>query len=341
MVFKKGIISAIPLSVIAILFIGGLSIISIRHEQGQKKSVGKVLSSSDEDEDSIKGSSSSGSGTSGKSEDDDSSGPGSKDAFKVESKTDDSKVKIETKPNKTKIDVKTEEGRFKTEVRDGREKTTIKTDDLKIRWEVKNGIFKLTVKFKTGEDVEVEDDDEDELIEDAMDELEQDDIQVATGSAEPGFIQRGRRVRTNFPLSVNPLTGELFVVTPAGEKVVAILPDVAIQNMIRAGILTRVDEEPEPNVSPTPEATASAEPGGTPSAAPGEGTPSVSVEGAGIELTEVDSQPVYIISGVRSENFIGLVPVDIKLKAVVSAESGGLLDIRQGFLSRLLDLLSF
>lgn len=338
--FKKGIISAIPLGVIVIFFVGGLSIISIRHEQGQKESVGKVLSSSDEDNgDSVKSSSSSGSGTSGKSEEDDSSGPGSKDSFKVESKTGDSKVKIETKVNKTRIDVKTDEGRFKTEVRDGREKTTIKTDDLKIRWEVKNGKFILTVKSKTGEDVEVEDDDEDELIEDAMDELEQDDIQVATGSAEPGFIQRGRKVRTNFPLSVNPLTGELFVVTPTGEKVVAILPDVAIQNMIRAGILTRVDEEPEPGVSPTPEGTPSGEVGGTPSA--GEGTPSASVEGAGIELAEVDSQPVYIISGVRSENFIGLVPVDIKLKAVVSAESGGLLDIRQGFLSRLLDLLSF
>lgn len=349
---KKGIIHVIPLGVIIILLVSGLSILSIQSEQNKKEAVGKVLSSSDNDKDdnSGKGSSGSVSGESGKSgssnsdDDDDnkdSSGPGSADSFKVESKSGDGKIRIKTKSdNEAKVEIRTNEGRFKTETKDGEEKTEIRTGGLKIKWERKGDRFELRVKNEDDEDVELEDEDEDELLDELEEHLEDDDIQIATGSAELGFVQRGRRVRTNFPLSINPLTGELFVSTPAGDKVVTILPDVAVANMIRAGILTRVDEEPVPGASPTPEATPSAE-GGTPSAEPGEGTPSASVEGAGIELTEEDGQPVYIISGVKSENFVGLFPVDVKLKTVVSAQTGGLLDIEQGFLSKLLDLLSF
>ncbi len=343
---KKGLIHVIPLGVVLILFVSGLSILSVQSEQRQKEAVGKVLSSSDGDGKGSSGKGSSGSvsgesGKSGSSDDDDSSGPGSANSFEVESKSGDGRIRIKTKDDKAKVEVRTEEGRFKTETKEGEEKTEIRTGGLKIRWERKGDRFELRVKNDDDEDVELDDEEEDELLDELEEHLEDDDIKIATGSADLGFIQRGRRVRTNFPLSVNPLTGELFVSTPAGEKVVTILPDVAVANMIRAGILTRVDEEPTADASPVPEGTPSAEGGGTPSAEPGEGSPSASVEGAGIELTEQDSQPIYIISGVKSESFVGLFPVDIKLKTIVSAQSGGLLDIEQGFFYRLLDLFSF
>jgi len=329
---KDGFAHLIPLIVITLVIIGGFSALSTWQENQKREAVGKILSSSSGE-----------SGKSGPSDSDDSSenksgssGSGSSDKFKVESETEDLRTKISTSDKKTKIEVKTDEGKFKTEVKDGEEKTKIRAGGLRIEIRTQNGQTVFKIKNEQGEEVELDDEEEDELIASAEAKLDDDDIKIATGSAAPGFVQNGRRVRTNFPLSVNPTTGELFVSTPAGEKVVTILPDVAIANMIRAGILTRI-EEGTPSASPTPE--------GTPSAGEGtegaEATEGASVEGAGIELTSEDGNVVYLISGVKSQNFIGLVPVDIKLKAVVSASDGSLLDIRQNFFARLLDLLSF
>lgn len=308
---RDGFFHLAPLVIVAILLTGAVSLISVNWENSQKRAVGKVLSSSDESE--------SNGGSSG------SSGSGSSDKFKIESRTQDSRTKIETKEGKTKIEVRNEEGRFVTKVEEGKERTKIRTGDLRIEIKKEGDRVVVKIKNKLDEEVELEDEDEEELLDEVEDELDGKGIHFATGSAQLGFIQHGRKVRTNFPLSVNPATGELFVTTPSGEKVVTTLPDVAIGNMIRAGILTRVEQEVVPLPSPPP----------------GESTPSATVEGAGIELTEVDNQPVFIISGVRAENFLGFVPVDLKLKVTVSAVDGQLVDIEQGFLGRLIDLLSF
>lgn len=344
MIKKDGFAHAIPLVVIALVVIGGFSALSTWQENQKKEAVGKVLSSSS-GEGEKSGSSGSGNVKSSSSDDGDSegsdsksssSGPGSSDKFKVESKTEDSKTKVTTGAKKTEIKVKNKEGKFETKVEEDKEETKLRLGGLKIEIKTENGQTVIKVKNEVGEEVELEDEEEDELLASAEAELEDDDIEIATGSAQLGFVQRGRRVRTNFPLSVNPTTGELFVSTPAGDKVVAILPDVAIANMIRAGILTRVDEG-TPSASPTPEGTGSAGEGTGSAGA----TASASVEGAGIELTQEGGNVVYLISGVKNQNFIGLIPVDIKLKAVVSAADGSLVDIRQNFFARLLDLLSF
>ena len=341
---RRGFIHILPLIIITIVIAGAFSALSIRREEAQKEAVGKVLSSSD---DSNRGSSSGSSGSSSQSDADDdddeqeeqnkttsgSSGSRSSDSIKVESRSGKSKTKIESSPKKTEIKTESEEGKFETKIEEDKEETKIRSGNLRIEIKTENGISVLKVKNENDEEVELGDEEEDELLEELEAELEDDDIELATGSAEIGFVQKGRKVRTNFPLSVNPATGELFVTTPAGEKVVTILPDVAVQNMIRAGILTRVEGEPEPEASPSPE--------GTPSAQPPEGTTAASVAGAGIELTQEDNEAVYVISGVKDENFIGLIPVGIKLKAVVAVDDGNLLDIKQGFFSRLLDLLSF
>ena len=336
--FKKGFAHIVSLIVIAVVVAGAFSALSIRREEAQKEAVGKVLSSSD---DINKGSSSGSSGSSAKSDDEDqdktttsgSSGSGSSNTVKVESRSGQSKTQIESNSKKTEIKTESEEGKFETKIENGKEETKIRSGNLRIEIKTENGVSVLKVKNENDEEVELEDEEEDELLEELEDELEEDDIEIATGSAQVGFIQKGHKVRTNFPLSVNPATGELFVTTPAGEKVVAILPDVAIQNMIRAGILTRVEEEPEPQASPSPEGTSSAQ--------PPEGTTAASVAGAGIELTQENNEAVYLISGVKDEKFLGLFPAGIKLKAIVAVDDGNLLDIRQGFFSRLLDLLSF
>lgn len=330
---KKGFISIIPILVIAGFLVSSLALFSKQAEQAQKEAVGGVLSSSSGEN---KGSSSSsGSGSGSKSSDEEerdeesrssgvgTSGTGSSGTTRIESRTDEGRTKIKTSSDKTKIEVRTEEGRFETKVENGKEETKIRSGNLRIEIKREGNKVVTRVKNEQDEEVELEDEEENELFAEVEDGLAEDGIRIATGPAGLGLIQHGRKVRTNFPLSVNAVTGELFVTTPAGEKVVAVLPDVAIENMRSAGILTRVVET-------------------VPAVSPGEGTAgAATVEGAGVELTTVNSQPVYVISGVRAQNFLGLVPVDIKIKAVVSIENGNLLDVQQGLLTRIIDLLSF
>lgn len=300
---KQGFVHSLPLIIIAVILVGGVSVFSLSSEQERKEAVGRVLSSSDDSEDPR---GSSGSGPSG--------------SVKVESRTDDGGTKIETFDEKTKIEVRTGEDRFETRVEEGREETKIRTGGLRIEIKREGDRVVTKIKNEADEEVELEDEQVDELLEDVGEELEEDGVRLATDSAQPGFIQNGRRVRTNFPLSVNAETGELMVSTPAGDKVVAVLPEVAINNMIRAGILSRVVEEP---------------------VLPAEGTSSAVADVSGIELTTVNNQPVYLITGVSSQNFLGLVPVNLKIKTVVSAQNGQLLDLQQGVFARVIDLLSF
>lgn len=349
---KRGFVHIIPLVFIAVLVAGTLSIVSFKQEEKQKAAVGMVLSSSDDDDDNQSGSS--GSGSSGSSstevekkqakerreaekkadEAQKENKSGSSGKVKIESRGGNSKTKIETEDGKSEVEIETSGGaKFKSKIEDdGKSETKIRSGNLRIEIKVENGRTVTKVKNENDEEVELEDEEEDELFEEFEDELEDDDIELATGSAQLGFIQKGNKVRTNFPLSVNLQTGELFVSTPAGEKVVAVLPDVAIANMIAAGIITRTQ---------TPQSPPSVEPpGGTESATPSS-TVAPTVEGASIGLEEFEGKVVYKIDGVKDEKFAGFVPVSIKVKAIVSAENGELLDINQGFLTRLLDLLSF
>lgn len=304
--FKAGFVQVIAVVAVAALVVLTVSGFSISSEKAQKEAVGRVLSSSDDS------SGSSGSGG-------DSSGSGPAGETRIETKTGEGRTKIKTSPQKTKIEVRNERGRFETKVEEGREETKIRTGNLRI--EIKREGDQVVTRIKNEEDeqIELEDDEQDELFREIEDELEEDGIRLATESAQPGFVQDGRRVRTNFPLSVNAETGELMVSTPAGDKVVAVLPDVAIANMISAGVMTRVI----PEQPPAEESTGSA------------------AEASAIELTSVDDQPVYLITGVKSQEFLGLIAVNIRVKTVVSASDGKLLDVEQGLFSRALDLLSF
>ncbi len=332
---KKGFALIFPLIAIAVLVASSAIGISLNSEKSQKISVGRVLSDRDQEQKESTQPQSFGKVESESSleikpieddedevddedEDEDSNGTGSSAGQKMEFEKEGTKIKIKTKNEATGFE-------SETEVEDGKEKTKVKFQNLKIEFEREGNKVIAKVKDENGEEVELEDDEKDELFQDLEDELSDDDITLATDSANPGFVQKGRRVRTNFPLSVNPVTGELFVTTPAGEKVVTILPSEAIENMIRAGIMTRTEEPPSP--PPADEGTGSAQ--------------VISDDNSAIELAQVNDEPVYIISGIKAQNLLGVVPVDIKIKTYVSTTDGSLMDIEQNFFSKLLDLLSF
>lgn len=341
---QKGFAHIIPLLVIT-LFISSIGVVSsLRSEDSQKQQVGRVLSEKEDEEEkndesgkkadeaakesAEKQNSESKKASEGSSKN--SNTGSSSNKTKTVSKTEDSETEVETEDGKTKIKVKNKEGEFETEIEDGKEKTKFETSAFKIEFEWEGNKFVAKVKDEHGEDVDLEASEEAELFDELEDELDDDDIEIATDSAQLGFVQKGNKVRTNFPLSVNPTTGELFVTTPSGTKVVTILPDVAIQNMIRAGVMTRTEEPPLPPTAP-PEGTASSQ----------EAAILPNIEGAAVELTEINEEPVYIISGVKDQQFLGVLPVEIKIKTTVSATDGRLVDLTQGFFSRILDLLSF
>lgn len=327
---KKGFANIILILVIALIAATGFAGLSSTSDNSQKKAVGKVLSEKSEAEkqaeESQKQEAESQNESIKKAEEEQKESSGSKSSPQDSSSSQGgTKVEIEKEKDKLKIKTKNEQTGFEseTEVEDGKEKTKIKFGDIKIEYEREGD--KVVAKFKdeNGEELELEATEEAEILDELENELEDDDIKIATGSGQTGFVQKGRRVRTNFPLSINPSTGELFVTTPSGTKVVTILPQEAVDNMIRAGVLTRLEEPPTPT---TPGATSSA------------GT--TSVEGAPIEITEVNNTPVYVISGVKAQKMLGFIPVDIKIKTFVSTADGSLIDIQEGLLSRILDLLS-
>lgn len=327
----RGFANIIPVIVITLIVATGFVGLSSTSDNSQKKAVGKVLSEKSEAEKQVEESAKKEAESQNESikkvtEQQKTSSNNKSSSSTSNSSQNRTKIEVEKEKDKLKIKTKNEQTGFEseTEIEEGKEKTKIKFADIKIEYEREGD--KIVTKFKdeNGEDLELEASEEAEILDEAENEFEDDDIKIATGSAQTGFVQKGRRVRTNFPLSINPSTGELFVTTPSGVKVVTILPQEAIENMIKAGVLTRVEEPPVPT---PPESTTSSS--------------ILSVEDAPIEITEVNDTPTYIISGVKAQKMFGFIPIDIKIKTYVSATDGSLTDIQESLLSRILDLISF
>ncbi len=328
---KKGFIQFLPLFAIAIVLIGTVASLSVYQQNSQKAAVGKVLSdrSGSDDNGGDHGGSSGESGGSSQQSSGGDQKPSTSNSNKSEVKNvSEGENKVE-KPEKVEI----KQPEFKQEVHQetseasgsAKFESKFENGNLKIEIKVEDGKVVTKVHDENGREVEIEASDEAKLTHEADSVLEKEDIEIATGSAEPGFVHKGEKVRTNFPLSVNPTTGQLFVTTPAGTKVVAILPAVAIENMIRAGVITTVS------------GGVSNPPGGT-----GSATQVASVLGAATELTtDGKGNLVYKISGEKSKHFLGILPVNLNVTAVVSAENGQLISTQESLFARLLDLVSF
>ena len=170
------------------------------------------------------------------------------------------------------------------------------------------------------------DDDEDEVEDEDEDEIEdEEEFEVESGteaakittririkSKNNGFqlIENEIEVESNFPLSVDPVTRELKITTPAGERVVAILPQQAIGNMLAGGTFELVLKS---RTNPDEEE---------------------------VEIEEEEGRIVYKITGANQERLLGIFNVLVPRTAIVSAETGQTLGVTQTLLSRLLDLLS-
>ena len=121
-----------------------------------------------------------------------------------------------------------------------------------------------------------------------------------------------------FPLSVDTVTRDLNVTTPAGERTVAVLPDEAMRRLFAAGVLTPVAS------------------GSATTVASGSGALASSVE-----LTLREGNLVYEVEGEKHEKFLGIVPVTLDRQVTVSALSGEVLSQTQSVLATIVGFLSF
>lgn len=303
--YSQGVIQLVPALVVALIVALGLALAFSQRNDNQLGKLTNVLSER--------------SGSSKDQED-------SEDEDKVEGENDDEKdeasreLKIEAKGNFVRVRSREETGTRTQVVRNGR----------KVRVETEDGMTKVRIE---NEDEEVEE--EVELEEDEEFELETDEVKIKIKSRNGNFVLREGEVEalTKFPLSIDLATNELIVTTPAGTRRVAVLPQQAIDNMIRVGHVTVIFPAPSPEPSAFPSASASPEV--SPSASP------EAVALSSVEIVEDGGQIVYRIRGARSERFLGVLTINIPRTLEVSAETGDLLSSQQSLIDRFLDLLSF
>lgn len=136
-------------------------------------------------------------------------------------------------------------------------------------------------------------------------------LKIATEGGKPGFISNKDGAISAFPLKVDPNTGALTVTTPKGEKVVAVLPDAAIKNMLASKVASYVTSVP----------------------AKGELASTDKL----VTLTEKDGVIVYEIDGVRVHKLLGFITLKSKVKAFVSAENGQVVKTEQSLFGKILN----
>jgi hypothetical protein len=226
-------------------------------------------------------------------------------------------------------------------------------------------------KVKVTEIDESDEEQKSEEVEEFTLETEDGDTNEATEGGETVSIKANNNAamviknklaaQTHFPLKVNLETNELMVTTPKGSKIVTVLPDKAVANMLAANVLDQLGgkggylwqlSQPTPTAtsSATPSATASGTPNLSPTETPsGSSTPSATPTS---EVTTEESSPIqlvltddgtlaYQINGVKIERLLGLLNVRLNRLVIVSAENGQLLEVQQNLPTKILDFFSF
>lgn len=316
-----GVVHLIPVMIVAAITAGILFAVSPSNkDEVSKESTQKVLSKGSDDGDSSgSGSSSSGSDS---SEQSDSSGSGSGDGANLEEKTetileDGTVIRTEVKDDEVRTETRFPSGiRVKTREEEDRTRVDIYEGATKLRLERRDDRTIVKLENEEGEEVELPEQDMDEIFK--IEEKEEEDVKISL--FEQGFlITRGALgAKTDFPVTVDLLTNELIIITPAGEKIVTVLPDRAVFNMLAANVINQV-----------------------------RGLPFTEQVGAGLTLEDIvnliateEGVLAYEIPGVSNQKFLGFLPVGIFKTAVVSVETGELLQVKQPILLRLLDAFS-
>lgn len=286
---------------------------------------GVLIAKGDDSDSGSSGSGSSGSsdssGSSSSDDDDDDSKPDSSNAPSDRSNTQNPSskpsVRVKTEQsdkNKVKTEIRFGKGeKIKTRVEEGRTRIDVYSGGVKVRYEIRDGRVIIKAETEEGENVP-----EQELFK-IEDRLGRNDIKVATEGAKLLIARGSVGALSSFPLQLDLNTNELIASTPAGSKTLTILPDQAVQNLLAANVISRLD----PAVLQQ-----AAQSGGL-----------TSVSGV-IALGERNGVLAYEIAGLRDHRLLGFIPITTPVTVFVSAETGQTVAQEQPLLSTIVDLLS-
>lgn len=208
-----------------------------------------------------------------------------------------------------------ENSRTETRTTPERIKSEIRQGNLRVKFEVEDGKVKIETKVKEAEnEVELEDEAEDEAVNQLEAELEKEDVRIATAPGQIALVNKRVGALSNFPLSVDPTTRQLTVTTPAGSKVVTVLPQKAIDNMLAAKVMTDVVGEKADNELAS--------------------IPNL------VKLEEKNGVLVYKIKGTKTHKFLGFIPIKTGVEVFVSAENGQVVESTDSLLGRILNRLA-
>lgn len=234
-------------------------------------------------------------------------------------------IRSDTRPDETKTEIRfPDDSRIKTETRQDRTRTEVRQGGVKVRLEQRAGEIRLKVENEdTGEEHELPTEtDEEKNILTIRERVDKDEVKVSAASGQFVIKRNNVGATSSFPLSVDLATNELTVTTPAGEKRVVVLPDQAVQNMLAANVIDRV--------------------GGQATAQVVTENPDLSSLSGIVRLIQArDGQLVYEVQGLKNQKLLGFIPMLINTKAVVSVETGELLETQQSPIDQLIDLVSF
>jgi hypothetical protein len=222
-------------------------------------------------------------------------------------------VKTRVENRKEEMELKTADGqKIKTRLEDdGTKKIEIEHRRLKIKYEVLDGNVITKAEDQEGRDANLDEKELDALEQEIADDLEESGIKIETGdTGKISFAKNNIAATTNFPLAIDLGTNQLVVTTPAGQKIVAVLPDDAVHNMLATGVINALDETP------------------------------VGTDAGVVEFTVENNQPVYKIAGRKNFKMLGFIPVTQPVTAIVSSETGKEITTEKPFLTNLVDLLS-
>ena len=323
------LILALILAVIFLILASNLQIVKTYSLKDFGNVQGVVMAKEGDDSGSSgygsSGSSGSGDSDSSKSEDETKSGSsgssGSGGSTSTENKTESKTTtpggtRIETKiePQRQKTEIRFGEGeKIKTRVEEGRTRIDVYSGGVKVRYEIRDGRVIIKAETEEGQGVP-----EQELFK-IEDRLNKTGIKIATEGGKLVVARNNVGALSNFPLQVDLNTNQLIASTSAGSKILTVLPDQAVQNMLAANIISRLDPAFLQQAAKSGDLT--------------------SISGV-ITLGERNGLPVYEIVGLRDQRLLGFIPVTTPVKVIVSAETGQTVTQEQSLLSNIIDFLS-
>ena len=236
----------------------------------------------------------------------------------VEDMDDVQRAINEIREDEARTEVRFGEGeRIRVRTKDGRTRIEVTSEGIKTKLEYRDGRATVKAEREDGTEEELED----EAILAIGQRLDDRGIRVATAAGERFVLQQGATgAVTKFPLTLDLATNTLMVNTPAGERPVAVLPGQAVTGLLVAQIVSQIGGQRVAELATSGELT---------------GVKQL------VTLIDREGVSVYEIVGLSNQRLLGLIPVAVERTAIVSAETGELVTVRESLLNRVIDTLAF